>query len=255
MNVDVDLNRAEPAVQFVTSEKNKHLPEKTSILGDRMEASFWLARWQEGRIGFHEAEGNDLLRKYLIRLTGGETTSVLVPLCGKAVDLRLLAAAGHQVWGVELVPLAAEAFFQESGVTPERDALGPFERLRTENLTYLLGDVFALTPELLGPVGAIFDRAALVALEPSTRERYVEVLSACLAPGGRILLVTFTYDQALAPGPPFSVPREEVQRLFGERFELTLLEERPVEAQNPRLREQDVTSIQEVAWLLRDLRS
>jgi thiopurine S-methyltransferase len=238
---------------------NVNLTKSEDCSGDRntgsrdpMEASYWLARWQEGRIGFHEVEGNDLLRKYLERLTGGETTSVLVPLCGKAVDLRVLAAAGHEVRGVELAPLAAEAFFQESGVEPERDTLGPFERLRADNLTYLLGDVFALTPELLGTVGAIFDRAALVALEPFTRERYAGVLSSCLAPGGRILLVTFEYDQALAPGPPFSVPREEVQRLFGERFELTLLEERPVEAQNPRLREQGVTSIQESAWLLSD---
>jgi thiopurine S-methyltransferase len=217
-----------------------------------MEASFWLARWQEGRIGFHEPEGNDLLRRYLERLTGGEPTSVLVPLCGKAVDLRVLAAAGHEVRGVELAPLAAEAFFQESGVEPERGPLGPFERLRAGNLTYLLGDVFALTPELLGPVEAIFDRAALVALEPSTRERYAEVLSSCLAPGGRILLVTFEYDQTLAPGPPFSIPREEVQRLFSGRFEVALLEERPVRAQNPRLQEQGVTSIQESAWLLSD---
>jgi thiopurine S-methyltransferase len=183
---------------------------RRDLLGRRggavlMDAAFWLARWEEGRIGFHEAEGSDLLRRFLGRLADAPA-AVLVPLCGKAVDLRTLAAAGHQVHGVDLSPLAATAFFEESGASPERDAVGPFERLRGGAITYLVGDIFGLTPEHLGPVQAIFDRAALVALSPEDRERYVDLLSSCLAPGGRLLLVAFDYDQALAPGPPFSVP-------------------------------------------------
>lgn len=214
-----------------------------------MDAAFWLARWEEGRIGFHEAEGSDLLRRFLGRLADAPA-SVLVPLCGKAVDLRTLAAAGHQVHGVDLSPLAATAFFEESGASPERDALGPFERLRGGVITYLVGDIFALTPEHLGPVQAIFDRAALVALSPEDRERYVDLLSSCLAPGGRLLLVAFDYDQTLAPGPPFSVPDDEVRRLFGQRFDLELLEERATPSQNPRLQSLGVTSVREAAWLL-----
>jgi hypothetical protein len=57
-----------------------------------MEPGFWRARWSEGRIGFHEGTSNAHLRKNVDVLAGARR--VLVPLCGKAEDLAVLAAAG-----------------------------------------------------------------------------------------------------------------------------------------------------------------
>ncbi len=74
-----------------------------------MDAEFWKTRWQAGQIGFHEGRPNAFLEAHAARL--GIARRVLVPLCGKSVDLAYLAGLGHDVVGVELVEEAAAACF------------------------------------------------------------------------------------------------------------------------------------------------
>ena len=78
-----------------------------------MDAAFWQERWQRGEIGFHKAATNPLLQQWWPRLALGGAESVLVPLCGKSLDLIWLRAQGHQVLGVELARSALEAFGEE----------------------------------------------------------------------------------------------------------------------------------------------
>ena len=54
-------------------------------------------------------------------------------------------------------------------------------------------------------VDGYYDRAALVALPPEMRARYVAHVAALLPSGARGLLVSFEYLPAEG-GPPFSVP-------------------------------------------------
>jgi len=56
----------------------------------------WLERWREGRIGWHEAEGNASLKKHW----RAEGKRVLVPMCGKTVDMLWLEERGNSVVGV-----------------------------------------------------------------------------------------------------------------------------------------------------------
>lgn len=190
-----------------------------------VDRTFWEERWNLGQIGFHEGAPNDLLRRHVGALGAGR---VYVPLCGKTRDLHYLRDQGFEVTGVELVSSAIAQLFAELGPeAPVVDALPPFRRHRAGGLTVLEGDAFALTPAHLGgEVDAVFDRAALVAVDPSTREAYVARLAAALRPGGRVLLVTFDYDQAKLPGPPWAVSPEVVRALCEGAFEVELLEER-----------------------------
>jgi thiopurine S-methyltransferase len=73
------------------------------------------------------------------------------------------------------------------------------------------GDVFASTPALLGPLDGWYDRAALIALPPEVRARYVAHVRSLISPGAHGLVVTVAYPQALRAGPPFSVPDEELR--------------------------------------------
>ena len=66
-----------------------------------MRPESWLERWQEGRIGFHRADENPRLVQHHQRVLG-DTIRVLVPLCGKSVDLEWLVVRGHEVVGIEL---------------------------------------------------------------------------------------------------------------------------------------------------------
>ena len=105
-----------------------------------------------------------------------------------------------------------------------------------------------------GPaMDAVWDRGALVAVEPSLRDRYASALVTRLAPGGRMLVVSVSYDpNAGCAGPPHNVPHEELVRLYESRgCEVTLLgSEEVIESAPPRMREK-ISSMTESAYLVR----
>lgn len=191
-----------------------------------MDPDFWRARWGERRIGFHEGQPNMLLQRHVGRL--GQARRVLVPLCGKAVDLAWLAAQGHQVVGVELVEDAVRAFFAEQALTPQVHQRDGFVVHTAGAVTVLAGDFFATSPALVGPVDALYDRAALIALPKPLRQRYVAQLGRLLPAGSPGLLITVEYDQTKMEGPPFSVTQGELEG-YRQTFTSELLERRPSE--------------------------
>ncbi|MGD8547546.1 MAG: thiopurine S-methyltransferase, partial [Thiohalophilus sp.] len=71
-----------------------------------MEPDFWHERWENNLIGFHSNEVNPYLRTHWSKLSLEPAARVLVPLCGKSLDLIWLAEQGYQVVGVELSPIA-----------------------------------------------------------------------------------------------------------------------------------------------------
>jgi len=175
---------------------------------------FWTQVWLGGRTGFHRDAVHPDLPEYAARFLGGAPRRVLVPLCGKSLDLVWLRDHGHEVVGVEIVEHALEAFCEEQGLGAEEHS-GPHGRvLRSQGLTLVCADFFAIGPEDVGPVDRIWDRAALVALPPERRIDYAAQERRLLAPGGRILLNAFEYDPSQMSGPPFSVPRDEVAALY-----------------------------------------
>lgn len=178
-----------------------------------MEHHFWLSRWDEGKIGFHQdAVHSDLIDASEQLLADGPH-DVLVPLCGKTHDLEWIAARGHRVVGVDLSGVARDAVVERLG-DAERDTLGGFERSRMTvgdgSVTFLVGDVHGLATLDLR-FDRVWDRAAMVALPPDMRGPYVALLRRLVRPGGRVLLNHFTYDQTRMDGPPFSVPPAEVE--------------------------------------------
>jgi thiopurine S-methyltransferase len=172
----------------------------------------WLARWRDGRIAFHEGHPNAYLERYAGRFSGRQR--VLVPLCGKAEDLAFLAALGHEVLGVELAEQAVREFFADHGLVPDIAPLGPYIAYRAGLITLLVGDMFALTTELAGPIDALYDRAALIALPAALRPRYVDLLRAVVPAGAPALVITIEYDSSLMEGPPFAVHEAELRALF-----------------------------------------
>jgi thiopurine S-methyltransferase len=171
-----------------------------------MKPEYWLERWQENRIGFHRVDPNPRLVEHHRALN--DTIRVLVPLCGKSVDLEWLAVHGFEVVGVELSEKAAQDFFAERSVTPQRAPRGPFVEYKHSTISILVGDFFDARSDDLDYFDAVYDRAAMIALPPELRQRYVAHLPTLLSPKAKLLLITLDYD---APGgPPFAVTPEEV---------------------------------------------
>jgi thiopurine S-methyltransferase len=52
-----------------------------------MDATFWHQRWDNNDIAFHENETNPQLIKHFDALSLAKGSRVLLPLCGKSLDI------------------------------------------------------------------------------------------------------------------------------------------------------------------------
>jgi len=171
----------------------------------------WLGRWQQGRIGWHQADGNPYLQRYWPGSQEGG--AVLVPLCGKSVDMLWLAGQGLAVHGVELSDIAIEAFFAENdiGYTVNRNGRLPCYTAKTLPIKIYCGDYFDYRAE---PAAALYDRGALATLPAAERPGYVQHTQSLLLPQACRMIITLEYDQEVVQGPPFSVLPEEMQKYW-----------------------------------------
>ena len=216
-----------------------------------MDPEFWHQRWQRREIGFHLDHPNPRLVQHWDALEQPPGSRVLVPLCGKSEDLAWLAGRGHPVLGVELSPIAVAEFFAAYRLSPERLRRGPFERQAAGGIEILCGDFFALDREIAGPVDAVYDRAALVALPEPLRRRYAERIAELLPAGGGMLLVTFDYAQHEMAGPPFAVGPEQVWELYAGQFAIEHLDGDDILDAEPRFRERGLSALREQVFRLR----
>ena len=187
-----------------------------------MDPSFWHQRWEKHEIAFHESEANPLLVKHFNELSLAKGSRVFVPLCGKTLDIFWLLSNGYRVAGAELSQIAIEQLFMELGLQPEISTVGEVEQWSAKNLDLFVGDLFALSRKMLGPVDAIYDRAALVAFPEDMRNRYTAHLTGITHTAPQ-LLVCYDYNQSLMQGPPFSIRNEEVHRHYADNYEVTLM--------------------------------
>ena len=65
-----------------------------------MEREFWLERWEMNQIGFHKDQFNQNLLNHYSDLSLKEDDHILVPLCGKSLDMIWLAKQGLKVTGI-----------------------------------------------------------------------------------------------------------------------------------------------------------
>jgi thiopurine S-methyltransferase len=178
-----------------------------------MEPAFWHKRWADNQIGFHESRVHPLLVAHFDALALPRGARVFLPLCGKTLDIDWLLLAGYRVAGAEISSLAVAQLFERSGATPAVERFDGGQRWSAAGLDVFVGDIFDMRAEVLGPVDAVYDRAALIALPPAMRVAYARHLRV-LTGGAPQLLVTLDYDQALVDGPPFAVSSAEVQQHF-----------------------------------------
>jgi thiopurine S-methyltransferase len=242
------------------------------------------------RADFHKKAVNEALKKHGAAFLGDAPGRVLVPLCGarashacaaapwtpfptpfpltrrprchvgKTLDLVWLAKQKGvtQVVGVEYVPKAVEDFAKEHPELKlaQGPRVGPFAVTAAgagaPPLSLYCGDFFKLPAA--PPFARVWDRAALVALDPAQRPAYVAKCAAALAPRGRILLQTLERvagpPAALAAGPPFSVTEADVAALYGRTFTIQKLQTDDAMGTNPRFKATGLTKVLMVTYLL-----
>ncbi len=186
------------------------------------ENDLWIQRWKNRELGFNQDKANPFMLKYFSSLDLIRGSSVLVPLCGKTIDISWLLGEGYAVIGIELSEQAIIELFDELSVTPTIETLGELILYSAENLRVFVGDIFKVSPQMLGKIDAIYDRAALVALPTKLRIEYAKHLRLVTNKTPQLLLC-FEYEQSLMNRSPYSVDEDEVRRHYDAHYTLELL--------------------------------
>jgi thiopurine S-methyltransferase len=210
-----------------------------------MDVEFWKTAWDEGRIGFHRGEFHPELLKYFPLLEIQGEQSILVPLCGKTLDITWLSHQNLYVTGVELCQKAVLEYFQDHSIENYEVQNNSYTH---QNITLEVGDFFHHQKE--GGYDYIYDRAAIVALPPQMRIEYAKKCLELLKPKGRSLLIAFEYDQTKVQGPPFSVEEAEIYQLFGNEAQIDLLDTQSSQPKNQKFVEAGLNKFTQKTYLI-----
>ena len=214
-----------------------------------MEFTFWKTVWSENQIGFHQSETNKNLKKYL-PLLSNKKNKILVPLCGKSLDMIYLKENNFSIDGVEIVESAINEFFDENKMNPTvLDLQNGFKKFSSRDYSLYCGD-FHQFHTLDKRYQAIYDRASMIALPPQMRKAHAESLSELTLPNGKILLITLEYDQEKVSGPPFSVKKDEVSTLFSKSFKIEELSFESTSNIGPKFKNAGIKKVVQRVYLL-----
>ena len=207
-----------------------------------MDEQFWKEAWTDRRIRFHMSEYNRFLEWFLTNNEILEDSTVLVPLCGKTLDMVLLRDKGLKVIGVEIAEQAVIEFFEENVIDFQIEQRDEFKFYRSNNITIICGDILKLTPDHTGEIKFIYDRAATVALPPKMRSLYYTKLKDLSDSQTELLLITGHSEVDDDIGPPFSVSKIEIEKAYKPHsLKFEILHEKKGKINSQRLRDKGIT--------------
>jgi len=213
-----------------------------------MQHEFWLARWQEKQIGFHQPAAEALLVEHWPALSLPAGATVFVPLCGKSLDMVWLADQGHKIIGNELSEIAIDEFFASLGLVPTERRVPGFIIKSAGPYELWCGDFFKFPFATVGDISGIYDRAALVALPPEMRRRYADKLAEIHH--AKSLLITLEYDQSILSGPPHAVWPDEVCELFGRNWQLKEAAREQTASLSPKFKDHGLDSVGQAVFVM-----
>ncbi|KAG9479202.1 thiopurine S-methyltransferase [Eleutherodactylus coqui] len=189
----------------------------------------WKEKWETRNIGFHVANVHPLLAEFLNEMQDGRTQmNIFFPLCGKAVDMKWLADMGHNIVGVEVCEMGLREFFTEQDIPYTEEVVAGIPGAKvfkstSGNISLYCCSIYDITDSVIGKFDGVWDRGAMVAVNPKDRQRYANVVLSLMAKDCRYLLVTFEYDPKLIKGPPFYVPESDIENFLGPSCTVKLL--------------------------------
>lgn len=190
----------------------------------------WEKDWTTDNPEFHFKEVNSMLIKQHNEFTAGRNNlRILVPLCGKSLDMVWLADQGHTVVGVELIRKGIEAFLRDNKLTHREEpiTLGPeiqgtIFKVNEKDISLFECSIFDFSFEVAGrQFDCIWDRGSMTAINMMKEERltqYRDIMLACLKPDGRYFLEFFAPESPEGMPSTFKfISKKSVTKLFGEK--------------------------------------
>jgi SAM-dependent methyltransferase len=130
--------------------------------------------------------------------------------CGTGENALLLAAAGHDVLGVDAAALAIE---RARAKADSNRSSARFELADALQLA-ALGRSFA----------TVIDSAVFHVFDDDERARYVMSLAAVVRPGGRYFMLVFSDREPTDWGGPRRISRAEIEQAFAEGWTIRAIE-------------------------------
>lgn len=211
---------------------------------------FWQQKWKKQEIGFHQTETNRYLLKFQGLFSDPLNKTVFVPLCGKSQDMIWLKQQKLRVKGIECSESAVRNFFEENGLQPNSLNDTPMPTWHANNIELTIGDFFQLDYNYFKDIDLVYDRAALIALNKTEREQYVNKLLHSLPKGADIFLITLTYPEHEMQGPPFSLSAEEICRLYSERYLCKIIAQQSILHKEPHFIDKGLSEVIETVYYL-----
>ena len=195
-----------------------------------------------------------MLEHYLPQLKLSAGDQVLVPLCGKSLDMGWIIKRRLRVLGIELSAIAIEAFFDTQKVIPTRQAHRNFIRWQHKDCEIWCGDIFDLRLKDMRTIKLIYDCMALTAMPAKTREQYVAHFTRILPKTSPILLLTTeTPDEQVANS--VSTIDSEVHSLYQKDYQIALLHGKNCFKIDPEYPEDSPRHLEEKVYLMHRLAS
>ena len=188
-----------------------------------MKQDFWLEKWNKNDIGFHKSDTHRFLKTHFNKLSVPENSSILVPLCGKSLDIEWFLKKKLNVIGIELSEKAVIDLFLNLKIVPKISEQTNFKVYSSKGIKIFVGDLFELENKMIPLIKTVYDRASLVALPLEMRLKYYQKISE-LTNNATQILITFSYHKPNNQNPPFSISEDEIKQNYFQ-YKLELIEE------------------------------
>lgn len=210
------------AIDFLIDLRSQGVPEVNNKKASSPD--FWIEYWQSNAITWQNPEVSPWLREMCDAFLGSNQKLIFfVPLCGKSKDMTYLLSLGMEVVGADCSGICCTDFFHENNIPGyERLVINSEVTLHRSNVVPLRlyeGDIFALDPDIVGPIDRVLDRAALVALHPTSVEsRYLPLITRFLVPETGKLLLASVNELPAPTAPPHCYQKCVIETILHQFF-------------------------------------
>jgi len=172
-----------------------------------MDKEFWLSKWDENQLGFHQEDYNQYMVSFF-KDYQFKDKSILIPLAGKSKDILWFLDKGFKVFAVEIAEKAIVDFFEEASISYSKDG----KTYSSKNLEFICDDLFNLDHK--NEYDFIYDRASLVALPVEMRNNLYDLYNSLMTKSSVLFSIVIDYNKELMSGPPFNISNSEIKNKF-----------------------------------------
>lgn len=167
---------------------------------------YWNKKYTGGESNWDLNSSTPAFKDILIENRIIQPGKLIILGAGKGHDAIEAAKSGYEVTAVE---------FSSSAIDFAKK-LAEKEKMEVE---LLAEDFFNLSQNHFQNYDAVYDYVTYCAINPERRNEYAKLVSSCLKPGGKFVIILFPIEDRPG-GPPFGLNQHETESFFSKYLKL-----------------------------------